>query len=38
MPFVDTAEVDSRSPIPGWFGRFVDGENMTVVYWSVLTQ
>ena len=35
MPFVDTAEVDSRSPIPGWFGRFVDGENMTIVYWTI---
>jgi unsaturated pyranuronate lyase len=35
MPFVDTAQVVSRSPIPGWSGRFVDGENMTVVYWTI---
>jgi len=35
MPFVNTAEVDSRSPIPGWVGRFIDGENMTVVYWTI---
>jgi quercetin dioxygenase-like cupin family protein len=35
MPLVDTAQVVSRSPIPGWYGRFVDGENMTVVYWTI---
>jgi mannose-6-phosphate isomerase-like protein (cupin superfamily) len=35
MPFVDTADVDPRSPLPGWSGRFVDGENLTVVHWQI---
>ncbi len=35
MAFVDTATVDPRSPLPGWSGRFVDSENMTLVYWNV---
>ena len=35
MPFVDTLEVASCSPLPGWFGRFVDGENVTVIYWTI---
>lgn len=35
MPFVDTTNVDALSPLPGWSGRFVDGENMTVVYWQI---
>jgi len=35
MPFVDIAGVDSLSPIPGWSGRFVDGDNVTIIYWTI---
>ena len=34
MPFIDTSEVNPRTPLPGWSGRFVDSENMTLVYWE----
>ena len=35
MPFVDIADVAPRSPLPGWSGRFVQAENMTIVFWQI---
>jgi hypothetical protein len=35
MPFVDTATVEPRTPLPAWSGRFVHSEHMTFVYWNV---
>ncbi|HSB09789.1 MAG TPA: cupin domain-containing protein [Blastocatellia bacterium] len=34
MPFVDTSEVHPRSPLPGWSGRFIHSDNLTIVYWD----
>jgi unsaturated pyranuronate lyase len=35
MPFVDTAEMEPRSPKRGWRGRFVHSEHMTFVFWDI---
>jgi len=32
---VDASELDTRSPLPGWTGRFFHSENMTFAYWDI---
>jgi quercetin dioxygenase-like cupin family protein len=35
MPFIDTRELRSREPLPGWEGRFLQSQNMTFGYYRV---
>jgi mannose-6-phosphate isomerase-like protein (cupin superfamily) len=32
---VDASELGSRSPLPGWTGRFFHSEHMTFAYWDI---
>jgi quercetin dioxygenase-like cupin family protein len=34
MPFVDTHQLDTREPLPGWTGRYFHSENMTFAYYE----
>jgi quercetin dioxygenase-like cupin family protein len=36
MPFVDTKELCSKRPLPGWEGRFLNSENMTFGYYTIV--
>ena len=33
--FIDLDNIEEREPVPGFRGRFVHTENMTIAYWSV---
>jgi unsaturated pyranuronate lyase len=35
MPFIDTHNIEAREVRPGWRGRFVHSEHMTLGYWEV---
>lgn len=35
MPLIDTRELDVREPKPGWRGRFVHSDAMTLSYYEV---
>ncbi len=35
MPFVDSAALPIKEPLPGWKGRFFDSEQMTFCYYEV---
>lgn len=35
MPFIDSRDLHSRQPLPGWEGRFFHSESMTFAYYSV---
>ncbi len=35
MGLVDASALRTRSPLPGWTGRFFDSENMTFAYWDI---
>lgn len=35
MPYLITKELPVKEPIPGFKGRFVHSDNMTVVHWRI---
>jgi len=35
MPFLDLSDVASQELLPGFHGKMVHSENMTVAYWNV---
>ena len=35
MPFIDTHQLTTREPLPGWHGRFFSSERMTFGYYEV---
>ena len=35
MPFIDVPTLDADEKIPGYFGRFLHGDAMTLTRWSV---
>jgi mannose-6-phosphate isomerase-like protein (cupin superfamily) len=35
MPFVETAGLPTREPLPGWTGRFFNSEHMTFCYYDI---
>jgi len=35
MPFIDTAELKVKQPLPGWNGRYFNSESMTFGYYDV---
>jgi quercetin dioxygenase-like cupin family protein len=35
MPFIDTRELRSREPLPGWEGRYFHSQSMTFGYYRV---
>lgn len=38
MPFVDSTELRSKEPLPGWKGRFFRSENMTFAYYEIAAE
>ena len=34
--FVDTALLTSREVAPGFFGKFIHSEKMSIVYWEAI--
>lgn len=35
MPFVEIPQLKEKEVVPGFIGKFLHTENMTVVYWTV---
>jgi quercetin dioxygenase-like cupin family protein len=35
MPLIDTSELKTREPLPGWEGRYFHTDNMTFAYYTV---
>ena len=35
MPFVDSSELPSGEPKPGWVGRFFSSDRMTFAYYAI---
>lgn len=35
MPFIDSAELRPKEPLPGWAGRFFHSDNMTFGYYEI---
>ncbi len=35
QPFIDLDQLESREIIPGFSGRFVHSQNMTMVFWEI---
>jgi quercetin dioxygenase-like cupin family protein len=35
MPFIDTRQLRSKEPLPGWEGRFLHSQHMTFGYYRV---
>ena len=35
MPFIDTNQLKTKEPLPGWKGRFFNSDNMTFGYYNV---
>src|SRR5215813_1471531 len=35
MPFIDTAELQVKEPLPGWKGRYFHSDNLTFGYYAV---
>jgi quercetin dioxygenase-like cupin family protein len=35
MPFVNITEVKPVTLLPGWSGRFVHSQNLTLAYWEI---
>ncbi|MFA6034447.1 MAG: cupin domain-containing protein [Myxococcota bacterium] len=35
MPYLRLDEISAREPIPGFHGRFVHGDRMTVAHWEI---
>ena len=35
MPYVEIPQLEEKEVVPGFRGKFVHTENMTVVYWTV---
>jgi len=35
MPFIRPSEMISRTPLPGWSGRFFHSDTMTFAHWDV---
>jgi quercetin dioxygenase-like cupin family protein len=35
VPFVDSSQLGSKEPLPGWSGRFFHSENMTFAYYEI---
>jgi quercetin dioxygenase-like cupin family protein len=35
MPFIDTNQLGSKEPLPGWHGRFLHSQSMTFGYYDV---
>jgi quercetin dioxygenase-like cupin family protein len=35
MPFIDTSDLESREPLPGWEGRYFHSQGMTFGYYRV---
>jgi quercetin dioxygenase-like cupin family protein len=35
MPFIDTREIQTREPLPGWEGRYFHSQSMTFGYYRV---
>ena len=35
MPFIDTAGLEPKLPLPGWEGRFFHSENVTLAYYRI---
>ena len=35
MPFIQLEEISQSEPIPGFLGRFIHSENMTVADWRI---
>jgi mannose-6-phosphate isomerase-like protein (cupin superfamily) len=38
MPFVDSTELRSKEPLPGWKGRFFQSANMTFAYYEIAAE
>jgi quercetin dioxygenase-like cupin family protein len=36
MPFIDTRDLETREPLPGWEGRYFHSEHMTFGYYTVI--
>ena len=34
MPFVNTAKLKAREPLPGWTGRYLVTDNLTLAYYD----
>ncbi len=37
MPYHITEELPAKEPIPGFLGRFIHSDNMTVAHWRITT-
>jgi quercetin dioxygenase-like cupin family protein len=35
MSFIKTSEINPKEIAPGFFGRFIHTENMTIAYWEI---
>ena len=35
MPFIDIKDIRELEPVPGYHGRFLHSENMTVAFWEI---
>ena len=35
MPFITVASVPARPTVPGFHGRFIHGERMTMAFWEI---
>jgi len=35
VPFIDTQQIATKEPLPGWRGRFFNSENMTFGHYEV---
>ena len=36
MPFVDTTQLETKEPLPGWKGRYLHSQHMTFGYYDVV--
>lgn len=35
MPYIDIPQLNEKEVVPGFRGKFVHTENMTIVYWTI---